>query len=53
MGFYPSGEGSANVNLRIFRQASNSQPATEEEFLLTPMGELHWVTEEERLEQNQ
>lgn len=52
IGFYPSGEGSAEVNLRFFREASNEHQAIEEEFLLTPIGELRWVTEEERLEQN-
>ncbi len=52
IGFYPSGEGSAEVNLRFFREASNEHPATEEALLLTPMGELRWITEEERLEQN-
>lgn len=53
IGFYPSGEGSAEVNLRFFREASNQHQATEEEFLLTPLGELRWVTEEKRLEQDQ
>jgi len=53
MGFYPSGEGSASVNLRFFRKASAQHEANEEEFLLAPMGELHWVTEEERLEKFQ
>lgn len=52
IGFYPSGEGSAEVNLRFFREASNEHQAIEEELLLTPIGELRWVTEEERLEQN-
>jgi general secretion pathway protein H len=53
IGFYPSGEGSAEVNLRFFREAFDQHEATEEVFLLTPMGELRWLTEEERLEQNQ
>jgi general secretion pathway protein H len=50
MGFYPSGEGSAMVNLRFFRESSNDYPAAEEELSLTPTGEVHWVTEEQRLE---
>jgi general secretion pathway protein H len=50
MGFYPSGEGSAMVNLRFFRESSSRAQAKEEEFLLTPAGELRWISEEERLE---
>lgn len=50
LGFYPSGEGSAMVNLRFFRESSKDYPAAEEELSLTPTGELHWVTEEKRLE---
>lgn len=50
MGFYPSGEGSAMVNMRFVRESSSQHEAREEEFLLTPAGELQWVSEKERLE---
>ncbi len=52
MGFFPSGEGSASVELRIFRDGDNQHEPSEELFQLAPTGELRWVTEEERLEQN-
>lgn len=52
MGFFPSGEGSANVELRIFRDGDAQHESSEELFQLTPMGELRWVTEEERLEED-
>jgi len=54
MGFFPSGDGSGAVDISIFAnelQAGNDVET--EQFKLDMMGELHWVSEEKRFEEEQ
>jgi general secretion pathway protein H len=51
MGFYPSGDGSGETEIAIFAEQLNAADVVEtERFKLDLAGEIHWVTEEERVE---
>jgi len=51
MGFYPSGDGSAEVEIMLFvdDQASSAGEDTIQRITLDVVGQLKWVNEEERL----
>lgn len=54
MGFFPSGDGSGEVEISIFANELQANAEVEPElFKLDMIGELHWVSEEKRLEEEQ
>ncbi|WP_323813821.1 prepilin-type N-terminal cleavage/methylation domain-containing protein [Cellvibrio sp. NN19] len=54
MGFFPSGDGSGLVEISIHADQLQSDEAVEpEEFELDLAGELHWLSEEKRVEAEQ
>jgi general secretion pathway protein H len=54
MGFFPSGDGSGKVEIAIYAEQLAAGEATEtEEFELDLTGELHWLSEEKRIEEEQ
>jgi general secretion pathway protein H len=54
MGFFPSGDGSGKIEIVISTdQLQTGDPAETEEFELDLTGELHWVSEEKRIEEEQ
>jgi general secretion pathway protein H len=52
LGFYPGGDASAQVEIAIYAQGDFSNDEDPERITLNVMGELQWVTEEERLERD-
>lgn len=51
MGFFPSGDASAAMEIAIFaNQVAMDNDVETQKFELNLMGELHWINEEERLE---
>lgn len=54
MGFFPSGDGSGQTEISIYAdQSLNGETAATEQFELDLAGELHWVSEEKRIEEEQ
>ncbi len=54
MGFFPSGDGSGKTEIAIYADGVQTDTATEtEHFELDLTGELHWVSEEKRVEEEQ
>lgn len=54
MGFYPSGDGTGAVEIAIHADQSQSgEQIVTEELELDLAGELHWVSEEKRIEEEQ
>lgn len=52
MGFFPSGDGSGKVEISIYaEQIASGETAVTEEFELDLAGELHWLSEEKRIEE--
>lgn len=53
LGFYPGGDASGEVELAIYAEGDFSADDDEvERITINVMGEIHWVTEEERLERD-
>lgn len=53
LGFYPGGDASGEIEIGFYAKGDFSSSEEEvEKITLNLMGELHWVTEEERLEQD-
>ena len=53
LGFYPGGDASGEVELAIYAEGDFSADDDEvERITVNVMGELHWVTEEERIERD-
>lgn len=51
IGFFPSGDASAETEIAIFASQTNMDDEVEtQKFKLDVTGEIHWVNEEERLE---
>jgi general secretion pathway protein H len=50
IGFFPSGDASAEVEIAIFADQSMDEEVETQKFKLDLTGELHWINEEERLE---
>ena len=54
MGFFPSGDGSGEIEIAIYaEQVTSGETAVTEEFELDLAGELHWLSEEKRIEEEQ
>lgn len=54
MGFYPSGDGSGKIEISIHADQLQSEDSVEQEdFELDLGGELHWVSEEKRVQEEQ
>ena len=54
MGFFPSGDGSGEIEIAIYAdQLQSSEKVETERFELDLTGELHWVSEEKRVEEEQ
>lgn len=54
MGFFPSGDGSGEIEISIHADQLQSDATLKpEEFKLDLAGELHWVSEEKRVEEEQ
>jgi len=54
MGFFPSGDGSGKTEIAIYADGVQADAPTEtEHFELDLTGELHWVSEEKRVEEEQ
>ncbi|HCS64853.1 MAG TPA: general secretion pathway protein GspH [Cellvibrio sp.] len=54
MGFFPSGDGSGEIEITIYAdQLPGGETAETEQFELDLAGELHWVSEEKRVEEEQ
>lgn len=54
MGFFPSGDGSGEIEIAIYADQSPGGATTEtEQFELEITGELRWVSEEKRVEEEQ
>jgi general secretion pathway protein H len=52
MGFFPSGDGSGETEIAIYADQLQTNGATEtERFELDLAGQLHWLSEEERVEE--
>ena len=51
MGFYPSGDGSGETEISIFADQLNmAEPVENERFKLDLAGEIHWLSEENRID---
>ena len=54
MGFFPSGDGSGKIEIAIYAdQLPGAEIGETEQLELEPTGELRWVSEEKRLEEEQ
>ena len=54
LGFFPSGDASGKIEIAIYAdQPLGGAAVATEQFELDPVGELHWVSEEKRVEEEQ
>lgn len=54
MGFFPSGDGSGKIEIAIYAdQVQGNAEVEPERFELDLTGELHWISEEKRVEEEQ
>lgn len=54
VGFFPSGDSSGKIEIAIYAdQLQGGKESETEHFELNPAGELHWVSEEKRVEEEQ